>query len=453
MQDTKIYAEIMKTDDEKRMVYGYASTETLDSQEEKVSKDAVADALTDYMKWANIREMHQPSAVGVAKEAEIDDKGLYVVAKVVDDDAWNKVKEGVYKGFSLGGKKVAKVQDTITALKLTEISLVDRPANPDCKFDVWKAEGIEEVEKVAEREDVKPEEGKDKYGDVKFADEKNKKYPIDTEEHIRAAWNYINKEKNAAKYSAEDVKSIKGKIVSAWKDKIDKEGPPSAKEKEAEKVENPELIKAQEDLKKYAGQEIYDSQTAMSALSTVYYLLITERQEMENQPEQVTLLETVVKNLKAFIASEILEDHEEALAMAEKTEDLQKAGARNSKGDFERIQGIHDHSVSLGADCSSKKAEGADDLQKVHNETLDKVTSLETELTKVQGEKETLEKRVKELEAQPAPAKGVLKVVEKGQDISPVTEAVEPVKKSDGSENDVATEIKKIHRAGGKRLN
>ena len=63
---------------------------------------------------------------------------------------------------------------------------------------------------------------------MKFADEKNKKYPIDTEKHIRAAWNYINKEKNAAQYAAEDLKTIKAKIIAAWKEKIDQDGPPSA---------------------------------------------------------------------------------------------------------------------------------------------------------------------------------------------------------------------------------
>lgn len=85
-----------------------------------------------------------------------------------------------------------------------------------------------EAAKAAEGTMKKAEAGTSKYGDVKFADEDNKKYPIDTEEHIRAAWNYINKKKNAAKYSAEDLKTVKGKIVAAWKKEIDKEGPPSA---------------------------------------------------------------------------------------------------------------------------------------------------------------------------------------------------------------------------------
>ena len=80
---------------------------------------------------------------------------------------------------------------------------------------------------IAKRTDANPKEGEGKYGNVEFADAKNKKYPIDTEEHIRAAWNYINKSGNAGKYSSEDAKAIKAKIVAAWKDKISKDGPPS----------------------------------------------------------------------------------------------------------------------------------------------------------------------------------------------------------------------------------
>ena len=73
------------------------------------------------------------------------------------------------------------------------------------------------------------------YGDVLYADpgyqkDDKKRYPIDTEKHIRAAWNYINKSKNSAKYSAAHVKSIKAKIIAAWKRVIDKKGPPSAAE-------------------------------------------------------------------------------------------------------------------------------------------------------------------------------------------------------------------------------
>ncbi len=86
-------------------------------------------------------------------------------------------------------------------------------------------------EEKARRADVSPADKKravEEYGSVKFADPANKKYPIDTEAHIRAAWNYINKATNAAKYPDKGA-AIKRKIVAAWKSKIDKAGPPSAK--------------------------------------------------------------------------------------------------------------------------------------------------------------------------------------------------------------------------------
>src|SRR4029077_9725945 len=73
------------------------------------------------------------------------------------------------------------------------------------------------IQAIEKREDVSPGEGKSKYGDVKYADEKNKKYPIDSEAHVRAAWSYINMPKNAGKYSSEDAKTIKGRIKAAGK--------------------------------------------------------------------------------------------------------------------------------------------------------------------------------------------------------------------------------------------
>jgi HK97 family phage prohead protease len=69
------------------------------------------------------------------------------------------------------------------------------------------------------------------YGDVKYADPKNGKYPIDTEEHIRAAWNYIHHPNNADEYTAAEAEEIKSNIIAAWKKVIDPKGPPSAEEK------------------------------------------------------------------------------------------------------------------------------------------------------------------------------------------------------------------------------
>jgi hypothetical protein len=71
--------------------------------------------------------------------------------------------------------------------------------------------------KIDRRDDVNPEYGENKYGDVKFADPTNNKYPIDTEEHVRAAWSYIHHKDNAEKYDADEVETIKNRIKRAAK--------------------------------------------------------------------------------------------------------------------------------------------------------------------------------------------------------------------------------------------
>ena len=72
-------------------------------------------------------------------------------------------------------------------------------------------------QKIHRREDTNPERGEHEYGDVEFADPVNKKYPVDTPEHVRAAWSYINHADNAAKYEKDEVDKIKGHIKRAAK--------------------------------------------------------------------------------------------------------------------------------------------------------------------------------------------------------------------------------------------
>src|SRR5690349_17954683 len=54
---------------------------------------------------------------------------------------------------------------------------------------------------IQPRDGVNPEEGIREYGDVDFADPVNNKYPVDTPEHIHAAWSYIHHQRDAAFYS------------------------------------------------------------------------------------------------------------------------------------------------------------------------------------------------------------------------------------------------------------
>lgn len=160
MADFHVFLPIAKIDKEKRTVSGYASTPTKDSDGEIVTLEAIKAALPNYMEYGNIREMHALKAVGVAQEANIDSKGLFLTAKIVDESAWQKCLEQVYKGFSIGGRKLDKSGDNITEIELSEISVVDRPANPDCRITIAKSKKELEAEEgflVKVKEEISPE--------------------------------------------------------------------------------------------------------------------------------------------------------------------------------------------------------------------------------------------------------------------------------------------------------
>lgn len=201
-----------------------------------------------------MREMHQLSAIGAGKAMNFDDPSTTIRMgfKVVDPVAITKFKSGVYVGFSQGGEYVktwrAQWTNGQTYTWFTadpgEVSAVDSPCLTDAvveymkgrEFSIRETDGSTRLVKFSleKKDSDKP------YGDVEYADpgyqsDKKKRYPLDTEKHIRAEWNCIHKPKNAKKYTSDQLSSIKSKIVAAWKKHIDAEGPPSA-EKVAEYV-------------------------------------------------------------------------------------------------------------------------------------------------------------------------------------------------------------------------
>ena len=156
----KLYAEIAKMeaqDDGTVKVWGYASSEAVDSDGEVITAQAMKAAIPDYMKFGAVREMHGSNAAGTAIEINVEDDGrTFFGAHIVDPVAVTKVKTGVYKGFSIGGSVTARDElnkSQITGLKLTEISLVDRPANPDAVFTCFKADKPKDEEEAADKDD------------------------------------------------------------------------------------------------------------------------------------------------------------------------------------------------------------------------------------------------------------------------------------------------------------
>jgi hypothetical protein len=153
MKSTGIYVgfgKVEDNDDGTITVTGIASTANPDNEGETVLPSAMEAALPDYMRFGAIREMHQATtAAGTALSAKIDDEGVtHLSCLVVDDDAIKKVKTGVYKGFSIGGKVLGRDpmdKTVITDIKLTEISLVDRPCNPEAVINMWKVDMSEKT--------------------------------------------------------------------------------------------------------------------------------------------------------------------------------------------------------------------------------------------------------------------------------------------------------------------
>ena len=144
----RLFGELTKIEDQPDgtlKVYGVASTGSRDDEGEVVLPAAMKAALPDYARYPALREMHQPTAAGRTLEATVDDDGVTrIVAQVVDPVAIAKVKSKTYSGFSIGGRVLARDPDdptVITKIRLSEISLVDRPANPSAIIQSKTSEG------------------------------------------------------------------------------------------------------------------------------------------------------------------------------------------------------------------------------------------------------------------------------------------------------------------------
>jgi HK97 family phage prohead protease len=155
-------------------------------------------------------------------------QGLVVDAQPVDTsyarDLRALVDAKVIRGMSFGfevvkdewrdddgnpSDKYNGTQRTLREVRLIEVSPVTRPA-----YEGTMISSRDEASALLEQR-----AGNKPYGNVKYADPKNGKYPIDTEEHVRAALAYINMPKNAAKYPMNGVSlsSVKSAIEAAAK--------------------------------------------------------------------------------------------------------------------------------------------------------------------------------------------------------------------------------------------
>ncbi len=160
MSHFDMFIPITKVDATQRLVYGLATAEIVDRSDEICDYQSTKPY---YEKWSeeiaqssggkslgNLRAMHGAVAAGKVTALTFNDeaKQIEICAKVVDDDEWRKVQEGVYTGFSQGGTYVRRWTDADGLTRYTaapsEISLVDLPCLPQAHFEMIKGDGTRE---------------------------------------------------------------------------------------------------------------------------------------------------------------------------------------------------------------------------------------------------------------------------------------------------------------------
>jgi hypothetical protein len=143
-----------KVNRENRTVSGFATLDNVDQTGDVVTAEASMKAFESFR--GNLREMHQPLAVGKVvsfkPETYYDQttkefyNGVYVTSYISKgaQDTWEKVLDGTLSGFSIGGKikesdnEVNKATgEAVRFIKdydLVELSIVDSPANELCNI-------------------------------------------------------------------------------------------------------------------------------------------------------------------------------------------------------------------------------------------------------------------------------------------------------------------------------
>jgi hypothetical protein len=357
---------ITKVDKDKRLVRGVATAEVLDAHGQIVDYETAKAVFTDWV--GNIREMHQPKAVGKRTAVEFDDEKKQIILESYiskgAQDTWEKVLDGTLSMYSIGGEGAIKKdavapKGRILMSTLNETSLVDSGACPVAKFDIVKmVDGVPT--------ECQPEEP--------AAAAEGAAQPAATVSDRRSALLTLL-EKAKGDLSAPQAQAAAVRAIA--------------------KIEALPPIQPNTSRVAKAYPEVYDIQLALSVISCLEQLLADEWWEARDEAvsaegdgtaqAQLQLLRQAMNLVLAFLASEFDEQFSEfddaaagvapdaaALAMAKRTAvcavvaeflaagdmltSVVKAGARHSKGDVEMIQKMHDTSVSLGAACGAEKA-------------------------------------------------------------------------------------------------
>lgn len=319
MSKLNMFVPLVKVDESKREVWGVAAEEAPDKMGEIMD---YAKSKPRFQEWSeqiakasggkslgNVREMHQPRAVGKLIDLQFDDanKKIFVGAKIVDDAAWKKVAEGIYTGFSVGGDYGDIWRDaTLPALRRYEaipfeVSTVDNPAMYGATFELIRMDGSSEMRKFAaplnksddeQPDDAKPDEDENAEGDAKPQDKSDA--PADEKE------NDTDDEKTDAQKSTLAQNLAK-------------------------------LAKCYPDLSIGYDAENWDVTRGLQVLAQVTALMQSEG--WAGEPAHVALLSTILSQLQAFLSGELVEVQTQAAVNAETQAAVNETYAAQSQAD------------------------------------------------------------------------------------------------------------------------
>jgi hypothetical protein len=408
---------------------------------------ADADAEAERRKAAGYKDIS--ISVGKKVEPEVK-KASPADANPTDGDEWEQVWKCKRDGTTFKTKAELKAHiaelDAAESLGKTTDSILDQLTSISDKL------GLGKVEKATDPK--KP------YGDVEYADpgyqsDGKKRYPIDTDEHIRAAWNYIHKKKNVAKYDADQVKSIKVRISAAWRKKIDKAGPPEAGSKAAQDTLNKGLYAVSrfaclledvhslqrsslsEETREDDGSDMPDRLKSWLKVGgeLLQSMVVEEVDELFDGVGDVNVfcmgaglgasaIGALGKVSEGDLAKKLVALADEA-GFDAAVDVIKKRGARNNKDDLAKLQAVHDAVADLGAVCHMTDMEGktvtAADLVKMEG-ALTKATAERDSLKRTYDDRivpmlEQISKRLANVESQPVALPfAKMRTVEKHED-------------------------------------
>lgn len=448
-----IFVPITKVDIAQRLVYGVLTEEVPDKAGEIIDYPSTK---AQFQKWSdeirqasggkslgNVRAMHGNVAAGKLTDLHYDDEARRIegVAKIVDEDEWQKVVEGVYTGFSIGGGYVARWNDPANPAlkrftpKLAEVSIVDNPCVPTATFEVVKEDGSTELrkfntaqEELSTMKDTNQEAGASGQNGAAATDNdqmtKNADRPQD-KGGVTQGWQakdgsfHLSKADavaHNARVDADSVAAEKAAPVLAVLGKVDAalakaEG--NAEDEKETETESDEAAKAAEtDEGKAATETDDEAETAQKTNTEDDAAKSAAAAGVKKGMYSVSCLADLLQSIQW-----LQQDTQwEAQFEGDNSELPAKLKAWLAEG-AALLQSMVAEEV---AELTAEKATGNGTLEKADSGELTKMTAERDALAKVLGDiapkLEDVLKRVEHLEAQPAPAKGMKRSVSKAAD-------------------------------------